>query len=87
MGNQQQRIAGCRDLSQREIDDINAIRAKEAELARILDNLDSRALADGHKAAGRWAANARMHLELGFMLAVKAVARPDGGLGQRGEHA
>jgi len=83
LDNQHQKIAGYRDLSQEEIDDMNALKAKEAEMGEILARIDARCAAEDRE-AGRWSAMARTNLETGFMYAIKAVARPTNGLGRKG---
>lgn len=73
MDNQHNLIKGYRDLTQDEINAINAVKA-EGELLRLLivkmkenANLDQ-----------RWVAIAETHLQQGIMAATRAIARPEG---------
>ena len=76
--NQHRKIAGFSELSEDEITTINAIKANEAKIKAMVDEL----LADELPMdSSRWLALARHHLEIGFMFAVKAVARPSGQMG------
>jgi hypothetical protein len=74
--NQHKLIAGYRDLTQGEIDLINEWKQIELLLDTQLNQLEVR-----HTAQGRWNAMARTHLETGVMYAIKALACPQGGLG------
>lgn len=71
MDNQHRRISGYRELSQREIDAINELKAKGEEVGALMDELknvpgiDQRALAI-----------ARTDLQTGFMWSVRAIAQP-----------
>jgi hypothetical protein len=76
MDNQHTLIAGYRDLTQAEIDQINEWKRLEQLLDRLLSQLEIRGTAHA-----RWNAMARTHLETGIMYAIKAVAAPVGGLG------
>lgn len=80
---QHTKISGYRDLTEHEISLINRVKAFEVEVAFLVNELDVLAQQSGDPAAGRWVSLARTHLETGFMFAVKAVARPDGGLGRK----
>jgi hypothetical protein len=71
MDNQQQRIAGYRELTQSEIDMMNEIKALEARWNGLLDRL--RVLPDIDQ---RQAAIAATEGESAFMRAVRSVARP-----------
>ena len=82
MVDNQKKISGYRDLSEDEISLMNRIKAKE-EMVDLLAEVEDATRAAGDHEAGRWASLARTHLETGFMFAVKAVARPDGGLGRK----
>jgi hypothetical protein len=79
--NQHQKIAGYRDLTEREISTINRIKEFESTAADLLKDLEMHAAGD--PASLRWASLARTNLETGFMYAVKSVAKPDGGLGRK----
>lgn len=73
MENQHRQISGYRELTQQEIDAMNAVKAKAEEVGMQLDALaqlpgiDKRALAI-----------AKTDLQTGFMWAVRAVAQPHG---------
>lgn len=71
MDNQHQHIKGYRDLSQDEIDLMNQVKAKAAEVGELLDKL---AATDGLDK--RAVAIARTELQTGFMWAVRAIAQP-----------
>lgn len=72
MDNQHRKISGYRDLSQGEIDGINALKAKGNEIGQLLEQLkelpgiDQRALAI-----------AKTDLQTGMMWAVRAIAQPE----------
>lgn len=73
MENQHRQISGYRELTQQDIDAMNAIKAKAAEVGQQIDALalvpgiDKRALAI-----------AKTELQTGFMWAVRAIAQPEG---------
>ena len=72
MDNQHRKIKGYRELSQVEIDGMNAMKELEKQVLEALQQ----AVANG--ADGRWAAIARTDIQKGFMAAGRAIARPDG---------
>ncbi|MGO2301423.1 Acb2/Tad1 domain-containing protein [Psychrobacter sp. AOP7-D1-15] len=71
MNNQHQKIKGYRDLSQTEVDLMNKIKEKGAELGELVaelqatDGLDQRAIAIG-----------KTELQTGTMWLVRGVAQP-----------
>lgn len=73
MDNQHRKIAGYRELSQQEIDAMNAVKAKAEEVGQQLDALRNMAGIDR-----RALAIARTELQTGFMWAVRAIAQPAG---------
>ncbi len=73
MDNQHRKIAGYRELSQQEIDAMNAVKAKAEEVGQQLDALRNMAGIDQ-----RALAIARTELQTGFMWAVRAIAQPAG---------
>lgn len=73
MDNQHRKIAGYRELSQQEIDAMNAVKAKADEVGQQLDALRNIAGIDQ-----RALAIARTELQTGFMWAVRAIAQPAG---------
>lgn len=72
MENQHKKIAGYRDLSQEEIDAMNAVKAFEAKWNGLIDYLKT--VPD---VSMRDIALAITHCEDGFSRAVRAVARPE----------
>lgn len=72
MDNQHQKIKGYRDLSQTEVDLMNRIKEKGAELGELVaelqstDGLDQRAVAIG-----------KTELQTGVMWLVRSVAQPE----------
>lgn len=70
--NQHKKITGYRDLTQDEIDTMNAVKAMEAKINGMIDHLKSIARADQ-----RQIALASTHFETGFMHAVRAIAQPE----------
>lgn len=73
MENQHRKIAGYRELSQQEIDAMNALKAKGAEMSMQLD-----ALAELPGIDKRALAIAKTELQTGMMWAVRAIAQPQG---------
>ena len=73
MENQHRKIAGYRELSQQEIDAMNAVKAKAEEVGLQLD-----ALRDMPGIDQRALAIAKTELQTGFMWAVRAIAQPNG---------
>jgi hypothetical protein len=77
--NQHRKIAGYRDLSQADVDLMNEIKALEEHVASVYRKLTPSA---SDVAVANWLDTGRTHLETGFMYLLKAVARPDNGLGR-----
>ena len=73
MENQHRLIKGYRELSAKEIDNMNLLKALEIEVLMLFQNI-----AQTQQVEGRWMAIARTHIEQGFMAAGRAVARPEG---------
>ena len=71
MDNQHKKIKGYRDLTQSEIDAMNAIKAKAEEVGMLIEELESNKDLDQ-----RFVALAKTDLQVGFMKAVRAVAKP-----------
>ena len=65
-------IVGYRELTDDEIDLINAIKAHGAHLQNLLMTV-TEAQADG-----RWVSIAQTHLQQGMMALTRAVAKPEG---------
>ena len=74
MENQHKLIKGYRDLSQTEIDQMNAIKAKGEELRQLCEEVMKLAGEDAE--ARRWAALGRTKLQEGVMALTRSVARP-----------
>ena len=72
MENQHRKIKGYRELSQGEIDAMNAVKEKAAEVGILIEEMESNSELDQ-----RWVAIATTDLQRGFMAAVRAVAKPD----------
>lgn len=75
MNNQHEKIKGYRDLSQEEINLMNELKEKEAEIGQIFQHLRHNFNPDE-----RWLAIARTDLQKGFMGAVRAIAKPNSSL-------
>ena len=71
MENQHQHIKGYRDLSQAEIDAMNAIKAKGEELGALVESLRGNPALDQ-----RWVSIGATDLQTGIMALVRAVAQP-----------
>ncbi len=72
--NQHRKITGYRELDTDDIAVMNHIKDKEQEVLAMLDGLYAASAYDK-----RWVNIARTQLELGFMSAVRSVARPTPG--------
>jgi hypothetical protein len=71
MDNQHKQIKGYRDLSQAEIDLMNAIKAKAEECGALVSQLRAFGPLDQ-----RWVSIGATDLQTGFMALVRAVAQP-----------
>ena len=74
MKDQHKLITGYRDLDADEIAVMNLLKSKEQEVLAMLDGLNTAGAYDK-----RWVAEARIHIEIGFMAANRSVARPTPG--------
>jgi len=72
MENQYQKIKGYRDLTQSEIDAMNAIKQKAEEVGELIHELF-----DNPDLDHRWVSIAKTDLQKGFMAAVRSVAQPE----------
>lgn len=72
--NQHKKIAGYRDLTEDEIDVINAIKSAEVQLGDMWRELGDQDTVTVDK---RWMAIAKTHFEEGFSALVRAVAQPE----------
>ncbi|SKA69375.1 hypothetical protein SAMN02745132_04449 [Enterovibrio nigricans DSM 22720] len=73
MDNQHKKIKGYRDLTQAEIDDMNAIKAMGESLKEMVEKAKSQ----GDAVDQRWVSIAEDHLQQGIMAMVRSVAQPD----------
>jgi hypothetical protein len=73
MKDQHKKITGYRDLSQAEIDTINAVKALSIQCGVIIDSLENDPSTDK-----RSVAIARTNLQQGFMWAIRSIAKPAG---------
>ena len=71
MDNQHRQIKGYRELSQEEIDLMNEIKSKGAELGELVDKLNAAENLDR-----RWIAVGATHLQQGLMALTRSVAQP-----------
>lgn len=80
MDNQHKLIKGYRDLTQAEIDAMNALKAKAAELQTLIAQTEDMLIGIDRLGsdARRCIAIARTELQTGFMWAIRAVAQPQG---------
>jgi len=71
MDNQHKKIKGYRDLGQAEIDAMNQIKEKAAEVGELIETLEESPEIDK-----RWLAIAKTDLQKGFMAATRSIAKP-----------
>jgi len=71
MDNQHKKISGYRDLSQAEIDAMNAVKAEASRVGILIEELEQ-----NDKLDQRWVSIAKEDLQKGFMAAVRSIARP-----------
>jgi hypothetical protein len=71
MDNQHKQIKGYRDLSQGEIDAMNAVKKKAEEVGALIQALETMPVTDK-----RWVEVAKTDLQKGFMSAVRSIAQP-----------
>ena len=71
MDNQHKQIKGYRDLSQEEIDAMNAVKAEGERLGILIEELRENSDLDQ-----RWVDIAETHLQQGIMAAVRSIAKP-----------
>lgn len=71
MKDQHKLIKGYRDLSQAEIDAMNAVKAEGVRLGILIEELR-----DNPDLDQRWVDIAETHLQQGCMAAVRAIAQP-----------
>lgn len=73
MDNQHKKIKGYRDLSQEEIDLMNKVKEKAAEVGDLIGLLEATGEMDG-----RWLAIGKTDLQRGFMSVIRAITKPEG---------
>jgi hypothetical protein len=71
MDNQHRKIKGYRELSQAEINAMNAVKEKAAEVGELVHELEQNKDLDQ-----RWVAIAKTDLQKGFMAATRSIAKP-----------
>jgi hypothetical protein len=71
MDNQHKKISGYRDLSQAEIDAMNAVKDEASRIGILIEELEK-----NDKLDQRWVSIAKENLQKGFMAAVRAIAQP-----------
>lgn len=71
MENQHKKITGYRDLSQSEIDGMNAVKYEGTRLQILIEELRDNKYLDT-----KWIDIAETHLQLGIMAAVRSIAKP-----------
>lgn len=77
MENQHRKITGYRDLSQEEIDLMNEIKTKAAEVGELVSRVQAHATLFGGHEGTVWGGVAKIDLQKGFMALTRAVALPD----------
>lgn len=83
MENQHRKITGYRELSQEEIDLMNEIKARGAELSALVSKVEDFIDADNRQHGTpdaepkRWISIGQDHLQQGLMAITRAVARPE----------
>lgn len=71
MDNQHRKIKGYRELSQAEINAMNAVKEKAAEVGELVYELEQNKDLDQ-----RWVSIAKTDLQKGFMAATRSIAKP-----------
>jgi hypothetical protein len=71
MENQHRKISGYRELGQAEIDAMNEVKAKGAELGELVSRLRGNAELDQ-----RWVSIGATDLQTGLMALTRAIAKP-----------
>lgn len=72
MDNQHKKIKGYRDLTQEEIDAMNAVKTEGERLKYLIEEMRSNEDLDQ-----RWISIAETHLQQGIMAAVRSIAKPE----------
>lgn len=74
MDNQHRKIKGYRELSQQEIDLMNEVKEKGAELGEVIARLE--ALTED-KPDMRWVSIGKTQIQLGLMAVTRGITKPD----------
>lgn len=80
MDNQHRQIKGYRELSQEEIDLMNEIKTKGAELGELVEKLKwvgAGGVTDTASVDMRWVSIGATHLQQGLMALTRSVAKPE----------
>lgn len=72
MENQHRKIKGYRELSQEEINLMNEIKTKGAELGELVQKLE-----DSEETDKRWVALGKTDLQKGLMSLTRSIAKPE----------
>ncbi len=72
MKDQHKKIKGYRDLTQAEIDAMNAVKDEGERLHLLIEEMR-----ENEELDQRWISIAETHLQQGIMAAVRSVAKPD----------
>lgn len=72
MENQHKKIKGYRDLTQEEIDLMNEVKSKGAELGLIIEKLNNMDEIDKE-----WLSSGRLLVQQGLMAVTRSITRPD----------
>lgn len=77
MDNQHRKIKGYRELDQVEIDLMNEIKQKGAELEALIERVHTHINPSENGETRRWVSIGKTHLQQGLMALTRAVAKPD----------
>ena len=72
MENQHRKIKGYRELTQEEINLMNEVKVKGAELGELIEKLDGMVETDK-----RWLEIGKTNIQQGFMAVTRAITKPD----------
>ena len=72
MDNQHKQIKGYRDLTQEEINLMNEVKVKGAEIGKLIDQLESIQETDK-----RWLEIGKTNIQQGLMAVTRAITKPD----------
>ena len=72
MENQHRKIKGYRELTQEEINLMNEVKIKGAELGELIEKLDGMVETDK-----RWLEIGKTNIQQGFMAVTRAITKPD----------